>query len=313
MNDQTFIECLAKGAADPLPPHADVIVLEPLTLDDLRARAHHLLRRVQQLDDCARDRGDWVVRDDHTLVHLPGGGRLTIFHASGAMQYVSGLTPAQASFERVPERDELTRLVDAAAHRLMIADWAGAAGELIFEQLFQTKGRGIDRQNVMSEITLFRALGAYRLFVNRIPVLGPASVAVRLAGDGQLDLLTVQARPRTAEVVALAAIVEPAVAAQQILMHLLSLLHRERLPENDIETATMQFGYLDLGKRTGQRVLAPVFVAQIVVRNNFGRQAYVLATRATERPYLDLPLYGDEAVRTRSRTSRKGEHDDVIR
>jgi hypothetical protein len=64
----------------------------------------------------------------------------------------------------------------------------------------------------------------------------------------------------------------------------------------------MQFGYLDLGKRKPQRVLAPSYVAKIVLRHKTGRQAYVLAVAATERPYLNLPVFGSEAVVTPERT-----------
>jgi hypothetical protein len=63
----------------------------------------------------------------------------------------------------------------------------------------------------------------------------------------------------------------------------------------------MQFGYLDLGKRKAQRVLAPAYVAKIVLRHRRVRQAYVLAVAATERPYLDFPVYGNQAVVTRGR------------
>ena len=50
-----------------------------------------------------------------------------------------------------------------------------------------------------------------------------------------------------------------------------------------------------------QRLLAPVFVAQIGLRHKLERQALVIAVHATERPYLELPLFGTEAVATRSR------------
>jgi len=66
--------------------------------------------------------------------------------------------------------------------------------------------------------------------------------------------------------------------------------------------AAPQFGYLDLGKRKTQRVLAPSYVAHVVLRHKTGRQAYVLAVRATERAYLDLPVYGGEIVAGHGRT-----------
>jgi hypothetical protein len=51
--------------------------------------------------------------------------------------------------------------------------------------------------------------------------------------------------------------------------------------ELNVSAATLQFGHLDLGKRKTQRVLA---------------------VRATERAYLDLPVYGGEIVAGHGRT-----------
>jgi hypothetical protein len=57
-----------------------------------------------------------------------------------------------------------------------------------------------------------------------------------------------------------------------------------------------------LGKRKPQRVLAPSYVARIVLRHRGVRQGYVLAVAATEKPYLELPLFGSEAVVTPGRS-----------
>ena len=67
-------------------------------------------------------------------------------------------------------------------------------------------------------------------------------------------------------------------------------------------SATLQLGYLDLGKRKSQRVLAHGYVARVVLRHKTGRQAYVLAVRATERACLDLRVYGSGIVAGHGRT-----------
>jgi uncharacterized protein YcgL (UPF0745 family) len=53
-------------------------------------------------------------------------------------------------------------------------------------------------------------------------------------------------------------------------------------------------------------VLAPVYVAQVEVRHRLETQGYVLAVPATERAYLELPLFGSEQVASRSRASVSG-------
>jgi hypothetical protein len=127
-------------------------------------------------------------------------------------------------------------------------------------------------------------------------------VALRLAGDGRLDMLAVHARPANGEVVDRAVIIEPQQGARQIVAQLGTLLGLREIPSGLVESATLRFGYLDLGKRKTQRVLAPTYVAQVVLRHKTVRQAYVLAVRATERAYLDLPVYGAGVVGGHGRT-----------
>ena len=241
---------------------------------------------------------------------LTGGARATVYHASGALQYNAGIPPLQAPFERAEEREVLTRLVSAAAQRLNVHDWAADNGSLAFERLFQSKGQGADRNAHLSDAVLFRVTGAWRHLIGGIPVLGAASVAVTLAGDGALAALAVQIRPAVAEKLDSAAIVAPELAARQVLARLTSVLGdaKDKLPDDAVVSQTMRFGYLDLGKRKAQRVLAPVFLAQVVLRHRLETQGYVFAVPATERQYLELPLFGSEALATRSRATNCSAH-----
>jgi hypothetical protein len=63
-----------------------------------------------------------------------------------------------------------------------------------------------------------------------------------------------------------------------------------------IESQSLRFGYANLGKRKAQRVLAPIFLAQIVLRQEEERQGYMFAVAATEKAYLPLDHYGDDAL-----------------
>lgn len=180
---------------------------------------------------------------------------------AGALRYVSGLAPAERPFEHEAERDVLQRLVEQRARKLNLSDRAGPNGELRFEHLFRTRGQGADPAGKTSAATLFRALGAWRLYAGGIPVLGAASAAQLGALLGQRDV-----------------------------------------PGGLVESASLQFGYLDLGKRKAQRVLAPSYVTRVVLRHKTVRQTYVLAVRATERAYLELPVYGGEIVARHGRT-----------
>ncbi|MES2760449.1 MAG: hypothetical protein V4693_24005 [Pseudomonadota bacterium] len=304
MDTQQFIQGLMDNAID-VPATADIIAVQQFSLDELKSRTRHLLALVlaTQEDDCVSDRGDWISTDEQTAVRLAQGARAMLYHASGAMQYVSALTPLQALFKDVADKETLTRQVNAAAKKLGIAEWAGDQGSIAFERLWQMKAQGADPAGKIAEPVLCRIVGAYRHSVAGIPVLGAASVALRLAGTGAVDALTVQVRPSASERLDTARIIEPELAARQLALQLVSLLGtgREQLPGDVIESQSMQFGYLDLGKRKAQRLLAPAFVAQVVLRHKLERQAYVLAVQATEKTYMPICSRGDDGLATGTR------------
>jgi hypothetical protein len=313
MKEEILLSSLLGAASNQPPAHADVLLLQQLSREQLQARARRFVGLLREQDGCPQtDAGSWKQSEDHTVIHLAGGARAVLYHASGALRYISGLAPASSPFTRGAEHDSLLRLVQERALKLKLADWAGTGAELRFEHLFRTLGRGTDRAGKQSEATLFRAIGAYRQFAGGIPVLGAASAAVQVAGNGQLDALSILTRPGNGEVLERAAVIDPRDGARRLLAQLSALLGQRELPSDAVESATLEFGYLDLGKRKPQRVLAPAYVAKIVLRHRRVRQAYVLATAATERPYLEIPLYGSEAPVTRGRTDVgkcfEGEH-----
>jgi hypothetical protein len=314
MNEQTLIQALAASCDGHVPSQADVVSLQTLSLDDLRQRAQRFLTQINQPDGCEHDRSVWVARDEHTMIQLPNGARAVVYHASGALQYVSGLAPLQGLFAQPERKDVLTRRLKEMAQKFGIHDWAGQNGRIEFEHLFQMKAQGADRSGKASEVVLSRAVGAFRHYVGDLPVLGAASVALRLAGDGQLDALAVQVRPVAAALIDKADIIPAERAARQIAQQLSVLLGqaKETVAREMVESQVMHFGYLDLGKRKSQRLLAPAFVAQVVLRHKTNRQAYVLAVPGTERPYMQIPLYGSDAVVTRAR-GIKPECDDALR
>lgn len=292
-------------AGTDVPDAADVILLQQPRRDQLQARARRLIALLQEHGDCLEGNGSaWHARDDQTVFHLADGARAIVYHASGALRYVSGLAPMASPFDRATGLDELIQRLETRARKLALHDWAGAHGELRFERLFRRLGAGAHSSGTLSGMTLLRAIGAWRQFVGAIPVLGAASGALALAGSGQLDGLRINIRPSNGEVLDRAAIIDPETAAHHVLLRLASLLGQgiEAVPHHAVESALLQFGYLDLGKRKAQRVLAPAYVARIVLRHRGVRQGYVLAVPATEKPYLELPLFGSEAAVKRERT-----------
>jgi hypothetical protein len=298
------------ASASEAPASAAVYAVQQFSLDELRARAGGLLTLLtRQSPDgathgaCRSDRGDWKSDDSQTVITLTQGARAVLYHASGALDFRSGLAPFEAAFAQPVERDVLTRQVVERAASLQLQGWTGEQGSLAFERLWQMKAQGADRGGKPSDVLLTRAVGAFRHAVAGIPVLGAASVALRLAGDGAIDGFSLRIRPSAADTIDTAKTIAPELAARQIAQQLASLLGngREPLPSDAISEARLLFGYLDLGKRKAQQVLAPTYVAQITVQHKLERQAYVLAVPATERSYQQLHTAGSEGLATGAR------------
>ena len=306
--DAQLLEQSLAGSAIKVPASADIIAVRQFSLDEMQSRARHLLSTIAEVseDGCVTDRGDWTAGDAETTIQLAQGARAVLYHASGAVQYFSALTPLQALFKRIEDKEVLVRQVQEAARKLNIAEWAGEQGSIEFERLFQMKAQGADKGGRTSDVVLARAVGAYRHFVAGIPVLGAASVALRLAGNGAVDTLSLQVRPSAGERIDTAKIIAPELAARQLAQQLVSLLGagREPLPGDAIESSVLHFGYLDLGKRKAQQLLAPAFVAQVVLRHKLEKQAYVLAVPATEKTYQPIFSRGDDGLATGVRGNR---------
>jgi hypothetical protein len=300
MTETDLIKRLAASAGT-VPAQADVLGVRRYSFADLERRTKQLLASVKEAYNVSLDKGDWVQEKDRTLIRLPRGARAVVYHASGAMKLSTGLRgPMEGLFPKTSEaQDVLVKLLDTAAARLKLTGWVvGTNQALKFERLWKIKACATDRTAKVIEPVLCRAVGAYRHFIGELPVLGAASAAVKLAGDGSVDTLSLELRETTPEVVDRAAILPPEVAARQIVMQLSALMGRGKVPYTEVVVPeSMRFGYLNLGKRTAQPVLAPVYLAQVSIAGDEA-QGYVLATAATEKPYLHLARKGHEAPAT---------------
>lgn len=296
MDAQTLLHTFSIDGTQ-APTEAPVILTLTLTTTQLRARARQFVSLLQEHDICPHDnQGSLKPGDGQTTISLPDNARAMLYHASGALRYVSGLRPTDLPFTQAPDKESLQRQLEDRASKLPLAAWTGPNSQLRFENLFLSRGQGTDPTGRQSAVTLFRAIGAWRQVVAGLPVLGAASVALRLAGGGRIDSLALNIRPGTGETLEQAALVEPLVGARQLVQQLAGLLGVREVPEDIVQSATLQLGYLDLGKRKAQRVLAPAYIARIILNQKDVRTAYVLAVAATEKPYLELPLFGSTAV-----------------
>jgi hypothetical protein len=295
MTESDLIKRLAASAGT-VPAHAEVFGVRRFSLGDLERRAKRFLTSINEAYNLSLDKGDWTQKREQTLIRLPRGARALLYHASGAMKFVSGLAPMERLFPATATQDTLMQAVESASTRLKIEGWVSGVGQTLkFERLWKIKAAGGDRNGKVIEPVICRAIGAYRQFIGEVPVLGPASVAVKIAGDGSVDSVDLQLRETTPEVIDRSAVLPAADAARQVVLQLSSLMGKGKVAYTEYAVPeSMRFGYINLGKRSFQAVLAPVYLATISIAGEEA-QGYVLVTSATEKPYLALSRAGHEA------------------
>lgn len=295
MDDKELIRKMAEQVGG-VPSHVEIFAVRQHSLEEMTGRMKRFLGAAADACHVSPDRADWVQQADRTLVRLTLGARAVLYHASGAMKLVTGLAPMESLFDRPASREQITRLVEKMAERLRISDLAGPRGSLGFERLWQIKASAADRKAKTVDPVLCRVVGTYRHIVGKLPVWGPASVAIKLAGGGALDAVTVQMRETSGEAIDWASVLAPEEGVRRILVQVASLMGRSKVPLAElVEPRWMSLGYIALSKRKAQHVLAPHYVAAIGITGQEEAQAYQLMVPATEKTYLPLCLSGNTA------------------
>jgi len=281
-----------------VPDSIDILELRRLSVDDLQRRLRRLLKPSGEA--CGRnfEQGQWTTHDDRTFVQLAQGASAVVYHASGAMKLHAGLAPMEALFKEPEGKGAHIQRGEACLKQLAVHELLGRGDSLAFERLWQVKAAGADREGRRSEPVLCRAVAAFRQHVQGIPVLGPASVAVQMAGEGLLDGVTLHLRGPASETIDKAKVLAPERAARALIQQLGQLVDgRGKAGDARLESRDgLRFGYYSLGKRKSQRLLAPVYVASVEVTHEQVSQAYMLVVSATEKNYLPLNPPGSESV-----------------
>ncbi len=223
------------------------------------------------------------------------GGRAVTFHASGALSLHAGVDPLDDLFDEVLPDEKLRGLVDGVTERLGLASFVDAEDRFGFERLWKLKAAGSDREGRVSDPVLTRAVGAYRHAVRDLPVLGRASGSVEVTGSGRLSSLTLTLRRFAGDgsgaTVDKAVSRRPEDAAGEVAARLSRLLGGR---EEDVRLDAQQFafGYVSLGRRRAQALLAPMYLASVVVDGGEEgeRSAHVVAVAGSEKQYLRLPV-----------------------
>jgi hypothetical protein len=273
-----------------VPDEIAILALRRPSIDDLHRKLKKLLKSSEDVCGFPLERGHWTRFDDRTLVRLPNGGYAAMYHASGALKLFSGMAPMDNLCKETPSRESMVARTEDVVKQMGLMEQLPRGQSLAFERLWQIKAAGVDRSGKQSETVVCRSIAAYRHFIGDVAVLGAASVTVKMAGDQSLDSMTMHMRGPAVEPLETAKTIHPEKALRQILQKVTEKLsHAKEKDEITIEAdRPLQFGYINLGKRKPQRLLAPAYVASISVTHAQEAQAFMVVVPATERPYMSF-------------------------
>jgi hypothetical protein len=198
-----------------------------------------------------------------TTIQFQEGIRAQVFHASGAMSLHRGWNPMERNIAAYADRADLKKLQRQAlemAKRLELAH-PNKNEAFQFERLWQLKATGMTHKGKTGPIALTRVVGAFRRYIDGMPVWGRASIFVQLAAEGEVAAAGVDWRPIVEKSVDVAKVASPEEGAVRVLTELQTFLPNGTLTRKDYTPEFFSLGYFSLPKRRGQTVMQPVYVA----------------------------------------------------
>lgn len=287
---KNFAERLAELAGD-LPRETAVLALheQPEAAERGLALAHRL-----------SDSLGWKVREEQTsrrratnVLRDPHHGRMTVFRESGAVSVRASIAPFDELFDDDLGDEGLTRHLSKQVDRLGLPDLLSDSERLDFERLWRIRAAGSDPKGNVSDPVLCRAVGAFRHRVRDLPVLGRASAHVELTGKGNVSSMSASLRSppdRGSHVVASVRPRDPLDAASEVASQVAKMMGGRDLGD-EVKAESFSFGYLSLGRRRAQSVLAPFFVAAVTIGGGPGqtKSAHLVPVSGSTERFLSVP------------------------
>ena len=195
---------------------------------------------------------------------LADDGRLQVFEASGAVaaaifgaEYRKPLAKDEARIYQ----DDLIKLAERTAKDLATSRLA-ADEEFRFERLWRMKAQGVTFKGERSAVALLQVTGAFRRYVQGLPVLGRASINVTLGGaHAAVTRWGIDWRRVGGKAIGETDVVEPAEGARRALADLQRRRPERPLTLADFKPRALQLGYVSLPRRQAQSLLEPAWVA----------------------------------------------------
>lgn len=233
-----------------------------------------------------------------TLFDLPDA-KLRVYHASGAIMAKRNIPP----FEKIiAERLEEMQVIDKMKQVIKnfnIDSYFTNLEHLEFERLWRLKGLRFARSGKKVQEILCRVIGAFRRYVNDLPILGAASFFLKFGSENTLISAGLDFRELIEKPFDSVPVIDPESGGKKVLMELQSDLSRQTLSIEDYHPEKFTLGYFSLPKRQQQRFFQPIYLAFFRAKGEFcfnrlivvpasdvGYESLSIPVKHPPRPYI---------------------------
>jgi hypothetical protein len=286
MSEKEFVAQMASQIKSS-PDKIDIPEVQAFSTEISQKKAENFLRKFDSFKIASAAKFHKVQNKERTLYQLANNARLETHHLSGALRFVSGFEPMEDLFQEMMDKRKLTEQIETIAKKFDIAAFTSKNESIEFERLWQIKAAAVSQEGVESNQVLCRSIGAYRHFVNKVPVLGAASATIKLTGSQAVDAFSVFARSTSSKSLGSEKVISPDESAKRIYKQLAALGGKTKTPVYEMaKVQSFQFGYMNSSKRSSQNFLIPIVMAVIDLESKDFPQGYVLVAPATDNPKL---------------------------
>ena len=226
-----------------------------------------------------------------TIINLPNDTKMRIFYNSNTMIIKRKLKPFDHLIEDAFDKKQLTEVAINTMKRLDLDKNRLSFEQVEFERLWQIKASGITIEKKIAPVILCRIVGAFRRYINQIPVYGKASIFVKISGNNLIESVGIDWRQIEEKSIDDVKINNPESAAELILRNLNSYSPSMAVTSQDYKPEFFSLGYFSMPKKQQQNYMQPVYVAMFksVGWTSLNRLITIPATNDVYEPICRTP------------------------
>ncbi len=200
-------------------------------------------------------------KDSSILVGLPEDTKMRIFPNSNTMIIKRKMRPLEYLIKGNLDKKQLTDITINVMKKLELDKWKLSFEQVEFERLWQIKAGGITMEKYVVPEVLCRIIGAFRRYINKIPVYGRASIFLKIARESLVESVGIDWRQIEEKPIDDVKIIPPEISAETILKNLNSISPNQIITTSNYIPEFFSLGYFSMPKKYEQEYMQPVYVA----------------------------------------------------